>query len=688
MADALTSWQLKAGNTNLVLHQTLHGYAEGHRLLESSFSVPDDLKRVMLRMSDLSGTGVVNGFQEYLTGYPLSSLDAYALAKTWYAPEMPRPGCVWTHTFVIPAPAFAQISSLSTIRGLFKRPSETSIGEYYSNPIVLESSLPALDAESSSNRMAEMQTFLSAHYQREWRALILPAKTSEEFADIIFGAWSQKWPSLRMHFTFCTGSLSARTFEKRLLDVQCVPVASTRQVLRESSEIGPNEPLLVNFQDHDVPTWTALAASDALQVEGSPVRRFLWLASNDGSDRADLASFVRVYEEISQALPASKLISAIAESFPRASDASQLKKLLLGDRRDFTTSQFDSKELLLALATTEHFQSFNPDELQVKKQATFLLNERPTDARSLAGELFRAQLNPVGDAILTGLIEALEPDDALAFVNGQPQFIPALFRINPQLAGSRQMWLAAGDRKRELLESLVAQEVRPDFVSRIVLALLDSGSDGFIRRAFERWGKDAVFAALDWTENHLGSMSETCRQALTFQLPEVMAWVESGPKSTPALTAVAHVVAPYTNQLAKHDSTVWLATFRNLQESGQHEEATYVRTFLLALGLCNAPPAPLDLIAESFEIIHAKAEKQQLKDNAWMILQPLVPELIWWNNWDKCERMRRALLSAFMRHSWPAWELKKRIKNRKILSEILDSVRKVDGEYYFSRLSI
>src|SRR5438067_1609654 len=51
--------------------------------------------------------------------------------------------------------------------------------------------------------------------------------------------------------------------------------------------------------------------------------------------------------------------------------------------------------------------------------------------------------------------------------------------------------------------------------------------------------------------------------------------------------------------------------------------------FVLALALCNAPPAPLDLVSESFERVHWLAEKEQLRDEAWFILQPLVPELSW-----------------------------------------------------------
>src|SRR5208282_4271047 len=131
MANALTSLHHDAGTDGLLLHQALHGYSEGHRLLESSIPIPDDLKRLMQRMSDLSGTSVMNGFQEYLTGYPLSSLEAYALAKTWYAPEMSRPGCVWTHTFIIPASVMARMTSLDAVRPLFRRPDGRSIRDAY-----------------------------------------------------------------------------------------------------------------------------------------------------------------------------------------------------------------------------------------------------------------------------------------------------------------------------------------------------------------------------------------------------------------------------------------------------------------------------------------------------------------------------------------------------------------------------
>ena len=201
---------------NILIHQLLHGYEEGHRLLESSIDVPDDLTRLVLRLSDLSGSNVCNGFEEYITGYPLASLHAYALAKTWYAPEMPRPGCVWTHTIVIPAAAMAQLMCLDSLQVLFKRPAGGVARGSYAKPLVLETTPELRSFQPSPTEL--LQTLLSFHYGKENTPVLLAARNSTEFENLVFAIWSQKWPSLRMRFTFCTGALSVRTFDKRPFD--------------------------------------------------------------------------------------------------------------------------------------------------------------------------------------------------------------------------------------------------------------------------------------------------------------------------------------------------------------------------------------------------------------------------------------------------------------------------------------
>lgn len=689
MANTLTS---DAADLQInAIHQFLHGYSEGHRLIEGSLKLPNDVARLMLRMSDLSGSSVVSGFEQYVTGYPLDSIDAYALAMTWYAPEMPRPGCVWTHTLALPAWALTTISSLVSLRDLFKRPTRGFLKGQYTQALSFNGG-PTHTKASQQNLQSDTRGGLgpifSAYYgSPPFGPVVLVARDSDEFADAIFALWSQQWPRLRQDFAFCTGSLSGRSLAGRPFDIQCSPPTLAKDVVRETAPGQHAEPILASYGENLYSENLASAIDDALIPNGGPFRQFLWTVADVTSNRADFTAYVKVFDALSAPSDASALVELIAQVFPEPSAGVCLKAHLLSNgQTGVSTDEYAGHNILLALATTDKYSSFDAESLLDDQLIAKVFAASPQPTRRLVAELFRSNLNPLGDELLTKLVCAMDAEDAQEVMIDQPQLLPALFRANPNLATSSQLWLIAGDRRRELLDALVAQEIRPEIVSGIVSALLDSASDGFVLRTFERWGKDAVFAALDWTENHAGLMSETCRGALTFKVSEVMSWVESGTRSTPALAAVAHVVAPYSYQIAKYDSTVWLRTLRALQENGQDEEATYIQTFLLGLALCNAMPAPLDLIAESFEVIHAKAEKEQLRDNAWMILQPLVPELSWRKNWDKCERMRRALLLAFMRHSWPAREINECIKNREILRQTLKSVRKVDGEYYFQNI--
>jgi hypothetical protein len=686
MANALTlSASAQQGQS---LAQLLHGYSEGHRLLESSFKPQDDLTRLMLRMSDLSGHSMVAGFEDYITGYPLSSINAYALAKTWYAPEMPRPGCVWTHTFVIPAQTLATIRSLHTVIALFKRPLQDSYQGQYSKNLVLRE-FPAADATNSIPTI-DLRQLLWCYYGKGGKPLILSAKDSIEFESMIFALWSQQWPTLRMAFTFCTGSLSTRTFAGRPFDIQCVPTSLTREVFLETTSGSSTEPILLPSPPDDYPEWISSIVADTDSSEDSRVRNFLWEASDEFTTRSDFIPLATVFHALDTTPELAAFVALVADVFPQQAAGGTLKRLLLGKQATQRwLANHEEQDILFALATTSNYQSFDGEALSIRERGANLCIAKREAATWLVGELFRASLNPLGEEILAGLISAMEPETARQVTSQQLQFLPALFRAKPALAGSSQLWLAGADRKRELFEAVASHEnLSPEVVANVVNALLDSGSEAFIRRALDLWGKNAVFQALDWTDAHAGSMSETVRAALTAHLPSVMAWVERRhTRSFESLIAVAHVVAPYTQKTAKHDSSIWLSTFRFLQNSDNEREKSYFATFLLALAFCNAPPAPLDLVSEAFERVHETARRDQLSDTAWIIVEPFVPELSWLSNWDKCERLRRGLVAAFVRYNWPALELKQRIRDYDLLRQIFKSARRVDGgEYYFRGL--
>jgi len=68
-----------------------------------------------------------------------------------------------------------------------------------------------------------------------------------------------------------------------------------------------------------------------------------------------------------------------------------------------------------------------------------------------------------------------------------------------------------------------------------------------------------------------------------------------------------------------------------------------------------------------------------MPDDTWIILDPLVPHLWWHRDWDKCERLRRGLVEAFVKFHWPIIQLAQCVKNDATLSRVIASARDVDG---------
>ena len=117
-------------NSVIKVNQALHGYANGHQLIASSVDLSADDKRLMDELSDLSGICVENHFVDYYTGYPVDGGRKYVLAKTWYAHEKLRPGCVWTHSLILNIEDVGRILCMKSFEKLFTRPNGKNYDVY------------------------------------------------------------------------------------------------------------------------------------------------------------------------------------------------------------------------------------------------------------------------------------------------------------------------------------------------------------------------------------------------------------------------------------------------------------------------------------------------------------------------------------------------------------------------------
>ena len=372
-------------HNQIKIDQTLHGYEEGHCLLASSRNISKNAQRTMVVLSDMSGQSMVPGFDSYLTGYPLYDEEVYAFAKTWYAPEMKRPGCVWTHTLLIKEDDFREIHDLAIVCNLFRRPSKQLSKHLYENQIIvgdtneIDDGLNGVNSdyyyginEVSSQEDMIRNIIFYLYGDPDNPCLLLPALKSATYERIVLNLWSQQWPELRQNFAFCTGSLSNRLLNGKNFDLQIIPAKSIRQFEREM----PNAIILQweenqlslyskrdNIADREIwrsEQWISTVTKDLLCNKHLEFRKYLWEVGMKGR-RSSYVPLVKIYNCLealnTNEITTEGLLAEIQEYYKDQHEGVRLKKRIFGPFEKNQRSLIkdcDESDLLRTLAVTTY----------------------------------------------------------------------------------------------------------------------------------------------------------------------------------------------------------------------------------------------------------------------------------------------------------------------------------------------
>ena len=243
---------------------------------------------------------------------------------------MRRPGCVWTHTLLIPDEALAEVPFLGSLLDLFRRPAEEMARGVYGQAVELDAAEPgAPPCQIPGEPKPQMLDLVWSLYGLPEKSVLISSQSAGDFEDSVFKLWSQQWPTLRKNFSFCTGALSARGVAGRPFDVQCVPASLVRQVLAESALSPGGEPVLLGSLSYDTAPWIRRAATDAARPEGGELRSFLWETADEGS-RNRFLPLAQIFDLLFLEPSMADLIGAVVKFFPDRGSGSRLKPKLFG----------------------------------------------------------------------------------------------------------------------------------------------------------------------------------------------------------------------------------------------------------------------------------------------------------------------------------------------------------------------
>jgi cytochrome c553 len=288
------------------IDQALFGYADGHRQIASSVRLPPKDLYLLSSATDLATGARLGDRDSYLSGLPLPESRRYALFRTWAAPEMPRPGCVWSHVLLLDAKLSTSIPALSELLPFFRRPVANDTSSY-DNPFEISFPLP------ESARVDLVSEIIYGYYSNGRVTLSPDSGEPGEIEKAVLAVWSQQWPRLRSSFSFCTASLpDNRRTDQNDYSVQIAPLDGPPSIFREG--------------------WVSFAAADAALNEVTPLRRFLWRYGRDiSASRRQYRMIVELYLRSDNANAiSSDAAFEVFRALPDPSEGAVLKRDILG----------------------------------------------------------------------------------------------------------------------------------------------------------------------------------------------------------------------------------------------------------------------------------------------------------------------------------------------------------------------
>lgn len=664
--------------TKVVVHHTLHGYSDGHRLLESSRPLSQEAAQLLLVLSDISGPSSGYEFGSYLTGYPLEK-GLYALAKTWRAAELPRPGCVWTHTLLLETDVIRRLQDPGVVLECFRRPTLPP-SEHFQEPLKIDADRLfgggplklRLDRDTVKRVLAEL------YANRNATVIVLLAEGPADYEDLILAIWMQQWAELRETFTFCSLALERRTLRGIPLALQLMPRRLTG--LKRASP----EEALVDLESAAegslAEPWLEVVTQDLLSPkENGSLRWFLREYAQDVSaSRWAFKGLCQLYAALDpvaqeesmwpELVHSRGLVQLVGESFGRCDEAARLKLRLFGPAID-RWRPFEETDILLELARTEYYQAFDVGVLRIRERARILAERIREAGKRIVLTLIPARkLTPLGRECLLGVIEGLDDDSRRSVITPD---VVTLLPESPEIAASPHIWSAATDDLRpELWKTVVATGFQDDaFRSRVVNAVLDADADTLAEEVVKELGAEAVRIIMAWVERK-GSflpgkrLSRLWIRAMRTRRTDLVSWlVEHPAANAESLSVIGASLRADDVEIRKIATGVWVEAARRAAQLLPCPVP--FMALVLAVGFRTPGREGAELVAYAFERVHDAAWDQALGDEAWSLLEGDLPWV--WEEWDRCKRLRRGLVDHFLKRSWPTEYLLKAVTRERTL---------------------
>ncbi len=572
MALATNLEEAAIGEVGLV-HQALHGYRDGHRLLASSVPLPQTALDAMLSLTDAVDVYDDEALGQLLAIYPLPDTEWIAASLTWPATDVGRAGAVWTHTLIATSLTFAAAGP--AVGELFRRPASATRTDLSGYDVTLGfGRSPKIPTPSSLDSAARIAWAL---HEAPIRPVIADASAikSELRQRLLIGLVTQCWPGL-IETLACgeTSSLprqlGSRPFDLTLTGRRGLAVLSRDtglRVLPASTKIEP-------------PAWATKLASEAFQRDG--LTRFLRSFGPEAAKpRTAVKPLAQTFTELSGEPDSGKeglesVLKILSSVFPRRADMPRLKIAIFGSavERDLT-KRIRETDILAVVATDSHSRCLSTVDLKLGERAAHVAATSPEDTlRLLRALATRDGGRDTARVVYSGLLAGLSAEDLRGFASSHPDTLASLITIYPGTLERAELWQ---NGSVSLLDALEERAVSPELRRSITTAAGRVADRELAHVLFDRWPREVEASLTDIFVQR--EAFETWAGVLPSSL--LAGWLAH--QETPSPVLVFDVASKLTVKEARRVPTdIWLRT-RLGEGTGSSDERALATLLCMAL---------------------------------------------------------------------------------------------------------
>lgn len=650
----------------MIIEQTLYGYNKGHGLLASSFPVrPNNDSSLMSVLSDWTGFRNELGEDSYMTFYPLSNGEKYAFAKTWYADEMERPGCVWTHTLIVDLKDMDRNFDFRVLNDYFRRPQKDEY-DFYQHKIEIDNF-----ETRYSNVVFSMfdDTSLLVLYLlllgNNKNLFIYMDKDQRAYVALCFYLLQYLPLDILKWVSMSTGSISRRKLGSEDFSIQF-----TDNITNISLSNAPWNGKIAkeNF------TNGLLYIFEQSKKDNDTFPSLIRLFREDIKDEKEkLFAFAMLMKELDTALNEkvggkeyANVLSLLEEYFPKQNEGIRLKSNFLSEK---ISSLYGTEEdYLFQIASLKNDSFLYPEETQFESRLMELDKDDHASYIDLITKIAAlAHPNDTACKALLYAINKMEEQELLNLIDKEWENLLPFLSSNDRFFESG-MWLKFSNDKFNTIFLLFSQKLFDKFIywDGLLNKAIDAEtlvSEDVSKKIIEK-AKDAVsiiFEAANSGSHHF--VSPSLLQACLLKKQDIFIWMNSQETINERVERfLLYKIEPNDYDLKSNSSSVWKA-FLN-QDNENKNIDFYIYLYILAHNWHDV--IAIEMLKHSFYHIYIALSKNQLDEKYWNRISCFTSISYFIDKWDKCKILSRGLVDYLKNASVDIRVLKEFTPNKKI----------------------